>query len=111
MEVAEMSDALIDAVAGRLRAAAARRGAGAHLPGAALGIVTAEGLAWSDGLGYADIASRRRPDADTVYRVASISKTVTATAILQLRDAGRLRLDDPLVRHLPEFAAVRCEYG
>ena len=43
--------------------------------------------------------------------MASISKTFTATAVVQLRDRGLLSLDDPLVRHLPEFAAVRAHPG
>ncbi|MCO1599414.1 beta-lactamase family protein [Micromonospora sp. RHAY321] len=42
-----------------------------------------------------------RPGVDLQYRVGSISKTMTATLIMQLRDAGRLALDDPLERHLP----------
>ncbi|NYF60161.1 serine hydrolase domain-containing protein [Micromonospora purpureochromogenes] len=42
-----------------------------------------------------------RPDADLQYRLGSISKTMTATVVMQERDAGRLALDDPLERHLP----------
>ncbi|MBQ1073381.1 beta-lactamase family protein [Micromonospora sp. C31] len=42
-----------------------------------------------------------RPDADLQYRLGSISKTMTATLVMQERDAGRLTLDDPLERHLP----------
>jgi CubicO group peptidase (beta-lactamase class C family) len=42
-----------------------------------------------------------KPDPDTQYRIGSISKTFTAALILQLRDEGRLSLDDPLYRHLP----------
>lgn len=82
-----------------------------HLPGIALGVVRDGRLAWDAGFGYADLDSGRGPDRDTLFRVASISKTVTATAIMQLRDAGALRLDDPLGRHLPEFAAVRVGAG
>lgn len=82
-----------------------------RLPGASAGIVRDGRLAWHAGLGFADLATGRRPDEHTLYRVASISKTFTATAIVQLRDAGKLGLDDPLVRHLPEFAQVRCQHG
>lgn len=42
-----------------------------------------------------------RPDADLQYRIGSISKTMTATLVMQERDAGRLALDDPLEKHLP----------
>ncbi len=82
-----------------------------HLPGAAVGVVRRQSLAWSAGFGFADVVSARRPDAGTLFRVASISKTFTATAIVQLRDQGKLRLDDPLEQHIPEFAAVRCHHG
>ena len=44
------------------------------------------------------------PDADTVFRIASMSKSFTASAILLLRDAGALALDDPAVRYVPELA-------
>ncbi|MFI7609043.1 serine hydrolase domain-containing protein [Micromonospora sp. NPDC049366] len=43
-----------------------------------------------------------RPDADLQYRIGSISKTMTATLVMQERDAGRLALDDPLEKHLPD---------
>ena len=82
-----------------------------RLPGAAVGVVRDGRLAWSYGYGFADRAAGRRPDAQTLYRVASISKTFTASSILQLRDAGRLRLDDPLVAHVPEAAAITNPFG
>jgi CubicO group peptidase (beta-lactamase class C family) len=81
------------------------------VPGAAIGLVRGRELAWSGGFGYADLATERRPDERTLFRVASITKTFTATAIVQLRDEGKLSLDDPLVRHLPEFSAVHNPFG
>ncbi|MER7335377.1 MULTISPECIES: serine hydrolase domain-containing protein [unclassified Micromonospora] len=45
-----------------------------------------------------------RPDGDLQYRLGSISKTMTATLVMQERDAGRLALDDPLEKHLPGTA-------
>ena len=48
---------------------------------------------------------------DTLFRIASITKSFTATAVLQLRDEGRLRLDDPLVEHLPEARAIADPHG
>jgi CubicO group peptidase (beta-lactamase class C family) len=84
---------------------------GHGLPGCAAGVVIDGELAWSHGFGFADRATGRRPDAGTLFRIASISKTFTATAVLQLRDAGRLRLDDPLVAHLPEARAITNPFG
>jgi CubicO group peptidase (beta-lactamase class C family) len=83
----------------------------ARLPGARVGIVDVAGLAWSGGSGFADIASRRPADDGTLNRIASITKTFTATAIMQLRDEGRLALDDPAVEHLPELRSSPQEFG
>jgi CubicO group peptidase (beta-lactamase class C family) len=74
------------------------------LPGVSIGIVHDQTLVCARGFGWADVERRIPATADTLYRIASITKTFTATAILQLRDAGRLQLDDPLARHLPWFS-------
>src|SRR5262245_29690720 len=73
------------------------------LPGMSLGIVHDQDLIWSRGFGFADVERKVPAAPDTVYRIASISKLFTSTAILQLRDRGRLRLDDPVAAHLPWF--------
>jgi len=58
------------------------------------------------------IQQRHRPvDAETAYNWASITKTLTAIAILQLRDRGRLSLDDPAVRYVPELREVHDVFG
>ena len=54
-------------------------------------------------IGCADPSSGRAVAPDTVFRIASISKTMTAIAIMQLRDEGRLELDEPVNRHLKSF--------
>jgi CubicO group peptidase (beta-lactamase class C family) len=82
-----------------------------RLPGAAVGVVGRDGLAWGGAAGFADLAAARRPDADTLYRIASNTKVFTAIGVMQLRDEGRLRLDDALVAHLPEFAEVTNPFG
>ena len=74
------------------------------LPGVSLAVVHDQTLVWAAGFGWADVERRRPATAETLYRIASITKTFTATAILQLRDAGQLQLDDPLTRHLPWFS-------
>ena len=82
-----------------------------RLPGAAVGVVEGGELVWSTGVGFADIAARRRPDAATMYRIASITKTFTGTAIMQLRAAGLLQLDDPAVSFLPELRGAAARFG
>jgi CubicO group peptidase (beta-lactamase class C family) len=76
-----------------------------RLYGAAAGVVHSGELAWAGGAGFADITARRPSQPDTLYRIASITKTFTGTAIMQLRDAGKLDLDDPAVDWLPELKA------
>ena len=83
----------------------------ARLPGARVGIVDSDGLAWSGGSGFADISSRRPADDGTLNRIASITKTFTGTAIMQLRDESRLTLDDPAVEHLPELRSSPETFG
>jgi len=56
---------------------------------------------WADGRGE---VGGRPPDADTQYRIGSITKTFTAVLVMRLRDEGRLALGDPLERHLPGTA-------
>jgi len=74
-----------------------------HQPGLAVGIVYDGELLWGQGYGYADIDSKKQVTLDTRFRIASISKTFTAVAILQMRDAGALSLDDPASRYLDWF--------
>jgi CubicO group peptidase (beta-lactamase class C family) len=82
-----------------------------RLPGVAAGVVVGDELAWFSGIGFADIAERRPPEETTLYRVASITKTFTGTAIMQLRDEGLLHLDDPAVAHLPELKDADSPFG
>jgi CubicO group peptidase (beta-lactamase class C family) len=82
-----------------------------HLPGASVGIVVDDEFAWSYAVGTTEQDAGSPIDRRTLFRIASITKTFTATAIVQLRDRGRLRLDDPLVHHIPEAAAIRSPFG
>ncbi len=72
-------------------------------PGMAVGVVAGERLVWARGFGLANIASREPMTPQTRFRMASHSKLFTATAIMQLREQGRLHLDDPVARHLSWF--------
>ena len=61
--------------------------------------------------GVQDRAARRAVDQDTIYHWASITKTFTGVAIMQLRDRGLLSLDDPAVNYVPELREVHNPYG
>ncbi len=101
----------VTAVADRLEAKAASFVKENRLPGAAVGVVHGDELVWSAGVGFADVASRRAPDSSTLYQIASITKTLTGAAIMQLRDEGRLHLDDPIVAHIPELRNAQSPFG
>jgi D-alanyl-D-alanine carboxypeptidase len=75
----------------------------AGLPGLSIGIVYDQELIWARGFGFAHPDKRIPATPTTLYRIASISKTFTATAVLQLRDRGLLHLDDPVEKHLSWF--------
>ena len=73
------------------------------VPGVVVGVVSDGRLAWAKGYGTSDLSGGVPLTPSTPFRVGSVSKLFTATAILQLRDAGKLRLDDPVAKHLPWF--------
>lgn len=60
-------------------------------------------IAALDAVGQADIAKGKPMKPDTMFWIASMTKPITATAIMILRDEGKLSIDDPLEKHLPEF--------
>jgi CubicO group peptidase (beta-lactamase class C family) len=74
-----------------------------NLPGVAVGVVADQRLVWAKGFGSADTGTRLPMTPQTKFRMASHSKLFTATAVMQLREEGRLRLDDPVSQHLPWF--------
>ncbi len=73
------------------------------LPGLSAGVVYDQDLIWSKGYGLADLEQQIPADADTIYELASITKVFNAVMLMQLRDAGKLSLDDPVEKYLPEF--------
>jgi CubicO group peptidase (beta-lactamase class C family) len=77
-----------------------------RLAGTVAAVVHGDEMAWSGAAGFADIAAKRPARPDTLYRIASITKTFTGTAIMRLRDEGKLDLDDPAVQWLPELAGA-----
>jgi CubicO group peptidase (beta-lactamase class C family) len=84
-----------------------RRHAERHrVPGLAYGVVLDGELVFTAAIGVANVHTRAQVDADTVFRIASMTKSFAALAIVKLRDAGLLQLDDPVARHVPELARL-----
>src|ERR1700689_4891817 len=72
----------------------------------AFGVVTDARLTHSGGIGCAAGSSQSAastPDADSVFRIASLTKSFTAAAVLLLRDRGLLQLDDPIGKYVPQW--------
>jgi CubicO group peptidase (beta-lactamase class C family) len=78
-----------------------------HVPGAAWGIVIDGELAHAGVYGVRDTSSKTPVDRDTVFRIASMTKSFTAMAILKLRDEGKLSLDDPAEKYVPELKGLK----
>ena len=94
--------AAFDAIRAEIPARAAEIGA----PGLVWGVVIDGQLAASGAHGVGDVETGAPATEETVFRIASMSKSFTALAILKLRDEGQLSLDDAVVKHIPEFAGV-----
>ena len=78
-----------------------------RLPGMTWGIVLDGTLVHIGLLGWADLERRVAVGLETRFRIASMTKSFTAAAILRLRDEGKLNLHDPVAKHVPEFSATK----
>jgi CubicO group peptidase (beta-lactamase class C family) len=110
IEGAGVSDRLSD-VSAELESCATRFVKDRRLPGASVGVVLPDGLAWSAHIGFSDVGRREAPQASTLYAIASITKTFTGTAIMQLEARGLLDLDDPVTTFLPELKDADSSVG
>jgi CubicO group peptidase (beta-lactamase class C family) len=90
-----------------MRGQMARRG----LPGVVVGVVHDQELIWARAFGKADLEAGTPLEVGSKFRMASHSKLFTATAVMQLRDEGKLRLDDPVRKYLPWFEVEPVEPG
>src|SRR4029078_6253306 len=79
----------------------------AHVPGAAWGIVVDGELAHAGSFGVRDVAAKAPVDADTVFRIASMTKSFTEMSILKLRDEGVLSLDEAAEKYVPELKDLK----
>lgn len=76
------------------------------LPGMAVGIVAGDELVYARGFGFRDLDTKAPVDPDTVFRIASMTKSFTALAVLKLRDEGKLSLEDPVAKHIPQMSKL-----
>ncbi|HEV2671512.1 MAG TPA: serine hydrolase domain-containing protein [Gemmatimonadales bacterium] len=89
-------------VAARARAIACEKLA-PNIPGFALAVAVDGKIVWSEAFGYADLAAKRPATPATQFRIGSVSKPLTADAVAQLYEAGKLDLDAPVQRYVPTF--------
>jgi CubicO group peptidase (beta-lactamase class C family) len=77
-----------------------------HIPGLVFGVVMDGRLLHVHAVGQADLDSKAPVTSSTRFRIASMTKSFVAMAVLKLRDDGKLRLDDPVTRFLPEAKGI-----
>ena len=82
-----------------------------EIPGLSMAVVADQELVWSAGFGHAHREKEIPATPSTIYSICSISKLFTSVGVMQQRDAGRLRLDDPVERHLDWFDLSQVHHG
>ena len=82
-----------------------------RVPGLSAAIVHDQKLLWSGASGYADVEGKEPATADTIYGICSISKLFTGIAVMQLRDQGKVHLNDPVSELLPWFNLDQVHTG
>jgi len=83
------------------------RVAAGDVPGVVAMVVDRQSTIYSGAFGKADEAKNRPMTVDSIFRIASMTKPVTSLAVLMLVEQGRVRLDDPITKYLPEFSRVQ----
>jgi len=73
------------------------------IPGISMAITFKDQVIWKHAMGYSDLEKKTPMKTNSVYSICSISKLFTSIALMQLRDQGKVRLDDPISMHLPWF--------
>lgn len=77
------------------------------IPGLSVAVVVGNQLRWSDGFGFSDLENHVPAKATTSYRLGSICKPITAIAVMQLVEKGKIALDSPIQRYVPTFPPKR----
>jgi len=97
--VAELTRAKVEAIEAAVTADMTRLA----IPGMSVAVANQGALRFTNGYGLADVENGVPAKASTIYRLASVSKPITAVAVLQLAEKGLLELDAPIQRYVPAF--------
>ena len=101
------ADPQLPGVAAAIQKAIAAR----EITGAVTLVVTKDQMLDRESIGLADVASGRAMTSDALFNIMSMTKPITATAILMLQDDGKLRVTDPVAKFIPAFAALKTPSG
>src|SRR3954454_2716691 len=82
-----------------------------EISGAVTLIANKQKVTHLEAVGYADPAGKRPMRADSIFWIASMTKPITATAILMLQEAGKLSIDDPASKYIAEYANLKTKDG
>jgi CubicO group peptidase (beta-lactamase class C family) len=96
---------------GEIRAAMEKEIAAHHAAGVVTLVMRDGKVVHHEAVGYADREQRRRMEKDSVFWIASMTKSISATAVMILVDEGRLSLDEPASKWLPELKRVKLASG
>jgi CubicO group peptidase (beta-lactamase class C family) len=81
-----------------------------QIPGFSIGLAKDGNRFYEAGFGYRDVENKLPLSSDTVFGIGSVTKSFTCVAIMQLQEAGKLNVHDPVVKYLPEFKTPNDEY-
>ncbi len=79
-----------------------------HIPGLSVGFYKGDYM-WTNGYGYIDLENEVEATGQSAYRLASVTKSMTAVAIMQLQEKGKLDIDDPVRKYVPYFPRKKWE--
>jgi CubicO group peptidase (beta-lactamase class C family) len=82
-----------------------------EIAGAVTVVVNANKVLHLSADGYADIAAKKPMRPDTLFWIASMTKPITASAVLMLQDEGKLNVTDPVAKYIPEFTSLKTPSG
>ena len=82
-----------------------------EIPGAVALVATRDSVVSLDAVGSADTAGTRRMTTDTIFWIASMTKPTTATAVMMMNEQGKLSIEDPVSKYIPELANLKLADG